>query len=406
MPVFEYKGLKTDGKDTKGFIDAENLQNAKIKLRRAGVFPIEISEETTKKAAGESSSTRNILRRVKKQEVTVFTRQLATLLYAGLPLMESLSAVIDHVDDPLLKRGITRIREDVREGRSLADAMREHPRIFSNLYTNMIQAGEASGALDVVLARLADFQESQGRLRNKLWAAMTYPILMLFIGMGVLAFLFSFVIPQVTKVFEDTGQALPMPTLILIYISNFFRAYWWILASIIIAMAILLSKYIKTQQGKETYDKITLNVPMFGKLIKLIAVSRFARTLSTLLASGVPLITSMEIVKAVVNNTVLSKILEDAKDRVREGESLSEPLRRSGVFPSMVIQMIIVGERSGELEGMLSKVAETFDDEVDTTVAGLTALIEPLMILFMGVIVMFVVLSILLPIFEMSQVVR
>lgn len=406
MPVFEYKGLKTDGKDTKGFIDAENLQNAKIKLRRAGVFPIEISEETTKKAAGEPSATRNILRRVKKQEVTVFTRQMATLLYAGLPLMESLSAVIDHVDDPLLKRSITRIREDVREGKSLADAMREHPKIFSNLYTNMIQAGETSGALDVVLARLADFQESQVRLRNKLWAAMTYPILMLFIGMGVLAFLFSFVIPQVTKVFEDTGQALPLPTLILISISNFFRAYWWVLASIIIAMAILLSKYIKTQQGKETYDKITLNAPMFGKIIKLIAVSRFARTLSTLLASGVPLITSMEIVKAVVNNTVLSKILEDAKERVREGESLSEPLRRSGVFPSMVIQMITVGERSGELEGMLSKVAETFDDEVDTTVAGLTALIEPLMILFMGVIVMFVVLSILLPIFEMSQVVR
>lgn len=406
MPVFEYKGLTADGKDTKGFIDAENLQNAKVKLRRSGVFPIEISEETTKKAAGEASGTRNFLRRVKKQEVTVFTRQLATLLYAGLPLMESLSAVIDHVDDPLLKRSITGIREDVREGTSLADAMREYPKIFSSLYTNMIQAGEASGALDVVLARLADFQESQVRLRNKLWAAMTYPILMLFIGMGVLAFLFSFVIPQVTKVFEDTGQALPLPTLVLISISNFFRAYWWVLASIIIVIAILVSKYIKTQQGKETYDKISLKVPMFGKLIKLIAVSRFARTLSTLLASGVPLITSMEIVKAVVNNTVLSKILEDAKNRVREGESLSEPLRRSGVFPSMVIQMITVGERSGELEGMLSKVAETFDNEVDTSVAGLTSLIEPLMILFMGVIVMFVVLSILLPIFEMSQVVR
>lgn len=406
MPVFEYKGLTSEGKDTRGFIDADNLQSAKIKLRKSGVFPVAISEETTKHAHGEQSAVRSILKRVKKQEVTILTRQLATLLNAGLPLMESMSAAIDHVDDPVLKRSLTQVREDVREGKSLADAMRVHPRIFSGLYTNMIEAGEASGALDVVLARLADFQEGQVRLKNKLWAAMTYPILMLFIGIGVLGFLFSFVIPQVTKVFEDTGQALPVPTLMLISISNFFRSYWWIVAGAIIAMSLLLSKYLKTPQGKEMYDKIILKTPMFGKMIKLIAVSRFARTLSTLLASGVPLITALEIVKAVVNNTVLSRILEDAKERVREGEALSEPLKRSGVFPSMVIQMITVGEKSGELEGMLSKVAETFDDEVDTTVAGLTSLIEPLMILFMGVVVMFVVLSILLPIFEMSQVVR
>lgn len=406
MPVFEYKGLTTNGKDAKGFIDAENLQSAKIKLRRSGVFTVEISEELEKRAEAEPSAVGSILRRVKKQEITVFTRQLATLLAAGLPLMEGLSAAIDHIDDPLLKRTITRIREDVREGKSLADAMRSHPKAFSGLYTNMIQAGETSGALDVVLARLADFQESQVRLRNKIWATMTYPVMMLFIGIGVLAFLFSFVIPQVTKVFEDIGQALPLPTLILISISNFFRSYWWAVAAGVIVIVFSISKYVKTPQGKVMYDRLILKVPMFGKIVKLIAISRFARTLSTLLASGVPLITSMDIVKAVVNNTVLSKVLEDAKERVREGESLSEPLKRSGIFPSMVIQMIMVGERSGELEGMLTKVSEAFDNEVDTTVAGLTALLEPVMILFMGVIVLFVVLSILLPIFEMSQVVR
>lgn len=406
MPVFEYKGLTTDGKDAKGFIDAENLQSAKIKLRRSGVFPVEISEEMEKRAEAESSAVRSLLRRVKKQEITIFTRQLATLLAAGLPLMEGLSAAIDHIDDPLLKRTITRVREDVREGRSLADAMRAHPKAFSGLYTNMIQAGETSGALDVVLARLADFQESQVRLRNKIWATMTYPVMMLFIGIGVLAFLFSFVIPQVTKVFEDIGQALPLPTLILISISNFFRFYWWAVAAGIVVIVFAISKYVKTPQGKVMYDRFILKVPMFGKLVKLIAISRFSRTLSTLLASGVPLIAAMDIVKAVVNNSVLSKVLEDAKERVREGESLSEPLKRSGIFPSMVIQMITVGERSGELEGMLTKVSEAFDNEVDTTVAGLTALLEPVMILFMGVIVLFVVLSILLPIFEMSQVVR
>lgn len=406
MPVFEYKGLSIEGKDARGFIDAENLQSAKLKLRRSGIFPVEVSEETRKKAEGEPSAVRGLLRRVKKQETTVFTRQLATLLAAGLPLMEALSATIDHVDDPLLKKAITRIREDVREGKSLADAMKVHPRVFSGLYTNMIQAGEASGALDVVLERLADFQESQVRLRNKLWAAMTYPIMMLFIGAGVLIFLFSFVIPQVTKVFEDTGQALPLPTLILISISDFFRLYWWAVVGGIFAVSFAVTKYVKTPQGKARYDRLILRVPMFGKIIKLIAISRFTRTLSTLLASGVPLITSMDIVQAVVNNSVLSKVLEDAKERVREGDALSEPLRRSGMFPSMVIQMITVGERSGELEEMLSKVSEIFDNEVDTTVAGLTALLEPVMILVMGVIVLFVVLSILLPIFEMSQIVR
>ena len=406
MPVFEYKGLTTEGKDARGFMDAENLQGAKIKLRRSGVFPVEITEETSKKAEGETSSVRGIVRRVKKEETTVFTRQLATLLTAGLPLMEALSATIDHIDDPLLKRTITRIREDVREGRSLAEAMKGHPRVFSGLYTNMIQAGETSGALDVVLARLADFQESQVRLRNKLWAAMTYPVMMLFIGIGVLAFLFTFVIPQVTRVFEDIGQALPLPTLILISISNFFRSYWWVIAGGIFVISFALTKYIKTLQGKARYDRVILRVPMLGKIIKLIAISRFTRTLSTLLASGVPMITSMDIVKAVVNNTVISKALEDAKDRVREGEALSEPLKRSGIFPSMVIQMITVGERSGEIEGMLSKVSEAFDNEVETTIAGLTALLEPVMILFMGIIVLFVVLSILLPIFEMSQIVR
>ena len=406
MPVFEYKGLTIEGKDARGFIDAENLQSAKIKLRKSGVFPVDLSEETGKKVVGEPSAGRNILRRVKKEEITVFTRQLATLLTAGLPLMEALTATIDHIDDPLLKRTITSIREDVREGKSLAEALRAHPKAFSGLYTNMIQAGETSGALDVVLSRLADFQESQVRLRNKLWAAMTYPVLMLFIGVGVLGFLFSFVIPQVTKVFEDTGQALPLPTLILISISNFFRRYWWTVAGGIFTVSFVITKYIHTPDGKEVYDRLILRTPMLGKIIKLIAISRFTRTLSTLLASGVPMIASMEIVKAVVNNSVLSKVLEDAKDRIREGEALSEPLRRSGIFPSMVIQMISVGERSGEIEGMLSKVSETFDNQVETTIAGLTALLEPVMILFMGVIVLFVVLSILLPIFEMSQIVR
>lgn len=403
MPVFEYRGLTTDGKDTRGFIDAENLQSAKIKLRKSGIYPVEVSEET-KREKSETPGL-SILRRIKKQEVTVFTRQLATLLTAGLPLMDSLSATIDHIDDPLLKRTIIKVRENVREGKSLAESMRNFPRVFSELYTNMIQAGETSGALDVVLARLADFQEGQIKLRNKVWATLTYPILMLFIGIGVLAFLFTFVIPQVTKVFEDTGQVLPLPTLILIKISNFLSSYWWGIALGVIVIIFAITKYIKTPGGKSAYDGFILKVPLFGKLTKLIAISRFARTLSTLLASDVPLIISMDIVKTVVNNSVISRALEEAKERVREGESLSETLKRSRIFPSMVIQMIGAGEKSGELEGMLHKIADIYDNEVDTAVTGLTSLLEPVMILIMGVIVLFVVLSILLPIFEMSQIV-
>jgi general secretion pathway protein F len=309
MPVFEYKGLRLDGKDTRGFIDAENTQGAKLKLRRSGIFPTDVSEESAKKSEEGPSAARSILRRVKKQEITVFTRQLATLLTAGLPLMEALSATIDHVDDPLLKRTITKVREDVREGKSFADAMRAHPKAFSELYANMIQAGEASGALDVVLARLADFQEGQVKLRNKIWATMTYPVMMLFIGTGVLGFLFTYVIPQVTKVFEDIGQALPLPTLILIAISNFFRSYWWLVGGGIFIVIFSLVKYVKTPKGRNVYDRVILRAPLFGKLVRIIAISRFTRTLSTLLASGIPLINSMDIVKAVVNNSVLSKII-------------------------------------------------------------------------------------------------
>ena len=404
MPVFEYKGLTIEGKNVKGFIDADSLQNAKNKLRQSGIYPVEVVEEIGRRY--ERGIRYNPLRRINKQEIAIFTRQLATLLLAGLPLMEALTASIDHIDDPQLKKTIIKVRENVKEGKSLAESMGEFPRVFSSLYINMVQAGEASGALDIVLARLADFQEGQIKLRNKIWATLTYPILMLFIGIGVLAFLFTFVIPQVTKVFEDTGQVLPLPTIILINISSFLSSYWWLIGVGLIGVAIGIIKYIKTPTGRALYDRWILNLPLFGKIVKLIAISRFARTLSTLLTSSVPLIISMDIVKTVVANTFISRALEQVKEDIREGASLSEALKKTKIFPSMVIQMTMAGEKSGQLEDMLKKVADIYDNEIDTTVAGLTSLLEPVMILIMGVIVLFVVLSILLPIFEMSEIIH
>jgi general secretion pathway protein F len=406
MPVFEYRGLSAEGRDVQGILDAENPKVARLKLRQSGIFPVELSETHVREHRGEAFSFSRLYRRAKKQEVAVFTRQMATLLSAGLPLMESLSTAVEQIEDPVLRKVITQVREGVKEGKSLSETLRGYPRVFSDLYVNMITAGESSGTLDIVLARLADFQESQARLQNKIWATLTYPIMMLFIGIGVLAFLFAYVIPQVTGVFEDIGEALPLPTRVLILISDFFREYGWVLLILLAVAGFAVRRYLHTPAGKAYFDRASLKLPLFGRLVKMVALSRFARTLSTLLSSGVPLMTALDIVKEVVGNKVLYDAIEAAKERVREGEGLSEPLRRSGVFPSVVVQMIAVGERSGEMERMLLKVSEAYENEVDTTVSGLTSLLEPVMILFMGLIVLFIVLSILLPIFEMSQVVR
>jgi len=406
MPVYSYAGLSPDGKNVAGIIDAESPRAARLKLRRSGVFPTSLAEtqdETTQRA---SRSISRLFERISAQDLSVMTRQLSTLVSAGLPLVDCLSALIDQVDSERLKRILTQTRQHVNEGRSLADALAEHPRLFSELFVNMVRAGEASGALDVVLLRLADYTESTARLRTKLRSALTYPIIMVLVGGAILFFLLSYVVPKITRIFTESKQVLPLPTRVLMAVSGAFATWWPVVVVLLVALAIGLRYYVRTPNGRQRYDRWVLRMPVFGKLLQKIAVARFSRTLSTLLRSGIGLLPSLDIVKNIVDNRVLYDATEAARDAIREGQSIAPPLKKSGIFPPLMIHMIAVGERSGQLEEMLSKTAESYESEVDTTIATLTTLLEPVMILFMGGLVLFIVLSILLPIFQMNQMIR
>ncbi|HEX2279470.1 MAG TPA: type II secretion system inner membrane protein GspF [Candidatus Tectomicrobia bacterium] len=406
MPVYEYRALNASGRNIKGIVDADSSRAARLKLRRSGIYPIELHEEADAQGEKRDFDVLRFLRRIKLQEVAIMVRQLSTLLSAGLPLVESLTAVIEQVPNPALKKIGTQVRERVNEGSSLADAFAQHPRIFSPLFVNMTRAGERSGALEIVLERLADFTEKQVAFRHKISAAMVYPILMTFVGIGVLGFLLGYVIPTVTQIFEDFKQSLPLPTLILMTVSDGLRRFWWAGVVVVALMLLGIDRYSRTEGGRLVLDRIKLKAPVFGALALKIAIARFTRTLAILLKSGVPVLTSMDIVKNVVSNRVLMQVIEDARDNIREGQDIAPPLRRSQLFPPLATHMIAVGEKSGKLEDMLLRVADTFETDVETTVQGLTALIEPLMILFMGSIIGFIALSILLPIFQINQIVK
>jgi general secretion pathway protein F len=327
---------------------------------------------------------------------------MAVLVHAGIPLVEALTALIDQVEHERLKRVISDVKQRVNEGASLADALAAHPKVFSTLYVNMIRAGESSGALDVVLVRLADFTESQARLRAKVTATMIYPIAMLVVGLLVLAALFTVVIPKITKIFEDTKATLPWTTKLLIGASTFMADWWW---AVLIVAGLGVWGFFRwkaTTAGRHRWDRFKLTVPIFGRLLRTIAIGRFARTLATLLKSGVPVLGAMDIVKNVVGNVRLAEVIEQARQAIQEGESIAAPLKRSGEFPPLVFHMVAVGEKSGSLEEMLGNVADAYEDQVETTVTALTSLLEPIMIIGMGVVVAFIVFSILMPILQIN----
>lgn len=404
MAVFEYTAMTSEGKTVSGVIDADSPKEARLKLKRTGVFPVDVT-------AGAARSTTAARRpvwgeRVSASEVSVLTRQLSTLLAAGLPLVDSLAALGEQVERTAVKRVVSSVRERIREGRAFADALAEHPAVFSPLYVNMVRVGEASGTLDRVLLSLAEFLERQARLRNAVTAALMYPLLMLAVSVVILTFLVAFVVPKVTVVFADLRQALPWPTVVLIAISDALRAGWWLIAATLAVGSVAAARYLRTPHGRRRADAWSLRLPVAGRLVRMVALSRFTSTLSTLLAGGIGLLTALEIVKHVVRNVVIAEAIESARERIRQGQSIAEPLRRSGVFPPLVTHMIAVGELSGELETMLKKVSESYDHEVETTVGTMTALLSPVMILVMGGIILFIVLAILLPIFEMSHIVR
>jgi general secretion pathway protein F len=411
MPVFEYTGLTEAGKNVRGIRDAESSKVLRQILRKDGVYLTEARAAEAGAVVGEQKTglSREVdvgamlgFTGVSAQDLAIATRQLATLIAAGIPLVDALSALVDQVEQPRLKRIMGAIKQKVNEGSSLADALNEHPKVFSNLYVNMIRAGESSGALDVVLVRLADFTESQSLLRNKIIGAMLYPAIMLVVGMAIVGILFVVVIPKVTKVFEDMNVALPWTTRILIAVSAFARDYWYVLLAALPLLVFGARRWVKSPRGRARWDRLKLRAPVFGELTRMLALSRFAKTLATLLASGVPLLTAMDIVKNVVSNTLLADVIEHARDSIREGESIAAPLKRSGQFPPLVYHMIAIGERSGQLEEMLQNVAKSYEAQVEMRIGALTSLLEPVMIVAMGGGVAFIVFSILMPIMQLN----
>ncbi|MGB5883186.1 MAG: type II secretion system inner membrane protein GspF [Desulfobulbales bacterium] len=408
MPVYEYTALDRAGKNVVGIIDADSNVAARQKLRASGKYPVEV-KETTAKAKSESAagfSLPSLFNRVNHDDIHALTRQLATLLNAGIPLVGALDALMEQTTSPPLKKIIAQIKESVNEGNSLTVSLTRHPKLFSNIYINMVRAGEASGSLDVVLDRLAEFGEHQQALKGRFQAALVYPIFMAIIGTGVLFFLLSFVVPNLTRIFTEMKQVLPLPTTILIWFSDFMRSYWWAILVVIVAIIIGIREFIKSPKGRHIWDTLKLHLPVIGQINRKIALSRFGRTLGSLLQSGVPLITSLQIVRNIVNNVLIGAVIDEAMEDIQAGKSLNLALSRSIWFPPVFRQMVSVGEQSGDLEGMLHKVADAYEREVETRITGMTALIEPIMILFMAAIVGFIVISILLPIFEMNQMIN
>jgi general secretion pathway protein F len=408
MPVFEYTALDNKGKSTSGIIDAEGAQAARQKLRTSGIFPVSIKEtqEAEPKKESGTFSLSSRFSRIKPVEVAMMTRQLATLVGAGFPLVSALDALVPQTKSHGFKKILAQIKDLIVEGNSFARALSNYPGQFSSLYVNMVRAGETSGTLEIVLERLADITEKQQALKNRIQTALAYPIFMLVIGTAVLFILLIYIVPSITSIFSDMNQVLPTPTRILIFLSDFFKSYWWSIFIIIAAVAVFFNRAKKTEKGRYWIDKTMLMLPGIGILVKKLAVARFARTLGSLLENGVSMLIALDIVKNIAGNKLIADSVETAAIEVGKGQGVGAALSGSGIFPLLSIQMIQVGEQSGQLETMLTKISEVFENEVEVTILRLTSYLEPVMILVMGTIVAFIVLSICLPIFEMNQLIR
>lgn len=441
MAVFAYTGVNDKGRSVRGTIDADSEKSVRQLLRKQGVYvedtrPLASGESKKSAASAQSaggaskgkiagaralaalggvSSTPTIeaiVGAIKKaasssqRHVAVATRQLATLLKAGIPLPEALSAVTEQVDHKELRAAYETVGTKVREGTSFAKSLEEHPHFFEPLYINMVGAGEASGNLEGVLARLADFIEAQVKLKGKISGALAYPAFMAVFGSLIIGVLMVVVVPKVSAIFSDFQKALPWYTDLLIGVSGFVGRWWWlVLLLAAVAMGFFI-RWKRTPEGAYRWDEIVLRMPMFGELARLVAVTRFTRTLATLLSSGVQLVKAMEIVKNVLGNRVLEAVVTDATVSIKEGESIAEPLKRSGRFPKLVVQMIAIGERSGDLEGMLVAVSDNYDGIIDARVTMLTSMLEPMMIAVMGGTAAAVAFSILAPLMQLNEFVQ
>jgi general secretion pathway protein F len=412
MPLWAYKGIDGRGKSVGGVKDADTPKLLRALLRRDGVIVTEVAEARGGKSAKQGLAKGKginaevdlgaLLGGVKRVEIAGFTRQLATLLKAGIPLAESLGALFEQIENPRLKSVVGDIRGKVNEGSSFADALNKHQKHFESVYISMVRAGETAGNLDQVLVRLADFMESSIKQRSKVIGALIYPALMATVSALVMAVLMIAVVPKITSMFEDTDKVLPWNTRFLIAVSDALGSNWLFFLIAIIAIAIGFRYWRRSASGRAIWDRLILSLPLVGPLARQIAIGRFARTFGTMLASGVPLLRAMEVSKDILGNVVLMKVIDGARERIQQGESIAATLKRSGYFPSLVTHMIAVGERAGQLEQMLANVADAYDADTETKLSRMTALLEPLMIVFMGGAVAFIVFSILMPIMDMN----
>ena len=401
MPVYEYKGLSRLGKSIKGTVQADNLRMAKLRLKKDGVYVSDLKNKSAVKERKLAQSSYN--RSVKIEELSLATRQLASLLHAQIPLVESLNALSEQVESPVLQNVFSDCKNAVNEGESFYKTLSKYPKIFNKTYISMCQAGEATGTLDVILLRLAEFTESANDLKQRLRAAMTYPILMIIMTILILIALFIFVIPQIEQVFADVPELeLPQMSILVFGFSGLLLNYWWIFLGVGLFSVFFFINWKNSESGRPQYDALLLKLGFLGKLVRMVAVARFSRTLSTLLRGGVPMLVSMDIVRNVVNNEVLAKAIDEARENISEGESIAQPLRRSGQFPPIVIHMINIGEKTGELETMLEELSKSFEFQVKNSVDALTSLLSPIILIFMAVVVGVIVMAVLTPLLQIS----
>ena len=398
MATFQYAAKDYNGRTVLGVVDAPTEQEAANVLHNKSMIVVSMKEIKARQLSGSGA-------KVKLEDLVVFSRQLATMIDAGIPLVQALGILAEQVENKTLKNVVLTVRQDIEAGMSFCDALSKHPAVFSELFINMSRAGEASGMLDDVLDRLASYLEKTASLQRKINSSLVYPTVVIIMAILITAVLLLKVVPTFKGIFDMLGGKLPVPTQILIMVSDLFRLYFFYALAVLVAVVVAFRKYVSTPKGKYQFDKFQLNVPVLGELFRKVAVAKFSRTFSTLVKSGVAVLNALEIVGKTAGNKVVEEAVSNCRTAVRDGESISQPLIRSKVFPPIVCRMIGVGEQTGQLEKMLSKIADFYDDQVDAAVSGLTSLIEPLVIAFLGIIIGGIVIALFLPIFKITELI-
>jgi general secretion pathway protein F len=402
-PMYDYKALALDGRAAKGIVEAESQKAARAKLKKQGLMVTQIFEKNSAKSQS-GTQIPFMGGRVGARDIALLTRQLASLVKANIPLVEALTAMIDQTENEKLKVILSKVRQDVNEGSSFAKAVAQHPKIFDTIFVNMIEAGESSGTLGVVLLRLADLKEAQMRLRSKIVGGATYPALMMVVSFALMLGIFTFVIPKLAKIFESMHKKMPPMTVFLIGVSDLITTWWPLIMITAFIVLWLFRRWINSAKGRPKWDAFKLKLPILGNLIRMIAMTRFSNTMATLLASNVPILTAMNIAKNLVGSGPIANAIGDARENITEGQSIAEPLKRSGEFPPMMIHMIGTGEKTGDVAGMFKNISEIYEEQVNTRIESMTSLLEPLMIIVMGGAVAVIVLAVFMPLMDMSNI--